>query len=121
MGFVSASWSERLLRIGVALSFLYPPINAWFDPYSWIGYFPSFVTDMIAPHGILVLHAFGIVEIVIALWILFGRNVRIPSYLAALMLLAIVFFNASQFTVLFRDVAIALMAIALALYPRSHA
>ena len=102
-----------LLRVGVAFAFLYPPINALFDPYSWLGYFPTFM------HGILpdalLLHGFGAVEVALALWILSGRNIFLPSAAATLMLLAIVLFNLQDFQVVFRDVSLAAMAAALAL------
>ena len=113
------SLAEWMLRAGLALSFLYPPIDAWGDAYSWIGYFPALLTDLVAPHGIVLLHLFGVVEIVLALWILVGKNVRLPALIAALLLLAIVVFNLPQMQVLFRDLTIALMAVALAYFPRS--
>ena len=108
------SGAQWLLRLALAGSFLYPPVSALTDPYAWVGYFPSFLTDLVAPHGIWLLLAFGVVEVGLALWILFGSRVRIPALIMAGMLLAIVCFNLSQFPVLFRDVAIALVAISLA-------
>ena len=70
----------------------------------------------------LMLHAFGIVEVSIALWILFGKNIFIPSVLAGVTLMAIVLFNSPQFLVIFRDVSIALAAFALAYQhkPQTH-
>ena len=106
--------SELLLRVGVAFSFLYPPIAALSDPYSWIGYFPAFFMDFVGPHSIALLHVFGIVEVILAVWILFGKRIFIPSVLAAILLLAIVSLNQPQFPILFRDISIALMAFALA-------
>jgi uncharacterized membrane protein YphA (DoxX/SURF4 family) len=104
--------ANLLLRIGVAFAFLYPPINALIDPYSWIGYFPKFL------HGVLpdmvLLHGFGVVEVLLALWVLSGKKIFWPSLIATLMLVAIVFFNLPNFQVLFRDIAIAFMSAALA-------
>ncbi len=106
----------HFLRVGVAFAFLYPPINALSDPDSWIGYFPNFITSLpIDP--LLLLHSFGALEVIIALWILSGWKIRIPSIIAAVMLIAIVVFNGAQFPVLFRDVSIALAALALAFLP----
>ncbi len=109
------SLSEWFLRIGIAFAFLYPPIDALTDPYSWIGYFPSFITDFVAPHSMLLLHAFGVVEVLLALWILLGKRIWIPCLVAVVMLAAIILFNIPQFPVLFRDVSIAFMAAALGL------
>lgn len=108
-----ARFAYLLLRIGLAFAFLYPPINALGDPNSWIGYFPQFTRGYV-PEEIL-LHAFGIVEVLLALWILSGWKIFIPSLIAAMILVVIVFFNASQFQILFRDLSIAAMALALAI------
>lgn len=108
--------SERstnlLLRVGVAFAFLYPAIDALFDPYSWLGYFPKFM------HGILpdmlLLHSFGAVEVFLAIWILSGRKIFLPSVVATIMLAAIILFNLQDFQIVFRDVSIAMMSAALA-------
>lgn len=101
---------QLLLRLAVAFSFAYPPIAALFEPDSWIGYFPAFI-----PASLTLLHVFGALEIAIALWIVFGKRIHIPSILAALILGAIVVLNGAQFDILFRDISIAMAALALAL------
>ena len=102
-----------LLRASIAFAFLYPPSNALFDPYTWLGYFPKFM------HGILpdafLLHGFGAIEVALALWILSGKNIFIPSAAATLMLLAIVLFNLQDFQIVFRDISLAAVSAALAL------
>lgn len=104
------------LRIGVAFAFLYPPLRAIYDPVSWLGYFPHLLTSL--PIDTLVLlHGFGAIEIVLALWILSGRNIRIPAVLATLLLLVIVAFNWADIDIVFRDISIALMTLALAFWP----
>ena len=109
-----------LLRIGVAFAFIYPAVSAYFEPLSWIGFFPEFFRDTFISETLL-LHLFGISEIAIALWILIGRNILIPSVLAALYLFLIVVFNLSSLDILFRDIPIMLMAVALAvLHYKSH-
>lgn len=117
--------SEGLLRIAVAFAFLYPSIDALFDPASWLGYFPGIVTQAfhivsipLKLSDMVLLHGFGILEVLLALWVLFGKRVRIPALLMALILFIIVGFNldASNFSVLFRDVSIAFAALALAFF-----
>ncbi len=115
---IIADW---VIRVGLAFAFLYPPFNALGDPNSWIGYFPQFTRGII--DDTLLLHAFGVVEVVIALWILWGRYIFYPATAAFLMLVGIVVFNTSEFQVLFRDLSIAAMALYLAIqhYPKpSH-
>jgi hypothetical protein len=108
---------ELLLRAGIAFSLLYPPLSALQDPDSWIGYFPVFLLGLgIDP--LTLLHIFGAIEGVLALWILFGRRIFWPSMTTGVLLILIVVFNANQFPILFRDVSIALAAFALALMNR---
>jgi len=102
------------LRAGVAFAFLYPPIHAIWHPDIWIGYFPPFLFGYV-PDEVL-LHGFGIVEIIIALWILSGHKIFWPSLIAAAMLTGIVVFHWGSFEVLFRDASIAAAALALALF-----
>jgi len=104
------------LRIGLAFALLYPPVNALIDPSTWIGYFPAFTRGFVS--DVTLLHLFGAAEVVIAIWILSGWRIFWPSTVAAAMLIAIVVFNTSSFQVVFRDVSIAAMAIALALSDR---
>lgn len=104
---------DLLLRIGVAFAFLYPPISALFNPFAWIGYLPSFMLDIAGGYDIALLHIFGGFEILIGLWVLFGRNIFIPSIVATVSLLLIVLFNTTQMDVLFRDLSIALMSFSL--------
>jgi hypothetical protein len=103
---------DWLLRIGVALAFLYPPLNALSNPYSWLGYFPGFVRGFVP--DMVLLHGFGVVEVIIALWILSGKKIFWPSVAAALLLVLIVGFNMTGFEVVFRDLSIAAAAAALA-------
>jgi uncharacterized membrane protein YphA (DoxX/SURF4 family) len=104
--------AQIALRIGVAFAFLYPPLNALADPNAWIGYFPPFVKGYVSDE--LLLHAFGVLEVVIALWVLSGWRIFLPSVVATAMLMGIVVFNLNNFQVLFRDLAIAAIPFALA-------
>jgi uncharacterized membrane protein YphA (DoxX/SURF4 family) len=116
---------EALLRIAVAFAFLYPPIDALFEPAAWLGYFPSFITNAfhtiaipLKLSDVVLLHGFGLLEVALAVWVLVGRRIRIPALIMAALLFVIVGFNLdpSNFSVLFRDVSIAFAALALAFY-----
>ena len=108
--------ANLILRIGLAFAFLYPPWNALSNPESWIAYFPPFMRGIV-PDAVL-LHSFRALQILIALWILSGWRIFWPSLAAAAILLAIIVFDFSNFEVIFRDVAIATIAIALAVQNR---
>lgn len=100
------------MRVALAFAFIFPAVNALFDPSAWIGYFPTFVHGIV-PDEVL-LHTFGAIEIILALWVLSGWKIAFPSLVMAGMLVAIVAFNPSQFQILFRDLSIAVAAIGLA-------
>lgn len=110
-----------LLRSALAFTFGYAAIAAYLDPVSWAAYLPDAV-ELLPISKITLLHAFGVVELVIACWLLSGVRVVIPAALAAILLLGIVFSNLPLFEVLFRDLALAGAATSLALieYERSR-
>ena len=113
--------TQLLLRFGVAFAFLYPPIAAYFDPFAWIGFFPDFVRDALG-NDTLLLHLFGAAEVIIGVWILSGYKIFFPSLAATLMLAGIILFNWASMDIIFRDIAILAMSLALAVwsYPRQR-
>jgi hypothetical protein len=115
-------FSGLLLRLSLAFAFLYPPIAAWSDPFTWLGYIPHFVTQLWPLSNLVLLHTFGVVEIVLALWLVWGRRAHIPAAVMCFLLLFIVVTNLDQLDVLFRDIALAGLALALALmyWPRQR-
>jgi hypothetical protein len=106
-----------VLRIGVAFVFVYPSIAAVQDPASWIGYFPMFLRNMI-PMVPLSL-SFAAFELILAVWIISGKKIFLPSVVASLLLISIVAFNIEKFPTLFRNVAILSATIALAIHSYS--
>ncbi|MBI5457309.1 hypothetical protein HY971_01105 [Candidatus Kaiserbacteria bacterium] len=108
-----AHLANFVLRAGVAFAFLYPPIAAVFNPLDWIGYFPAFTRGYVP--DMVLLHGFGLVEVTLALWILWGKNIFWPSLAATAILLMIVITDRQDFVVVFRDLSIAATALALAL------
>ena len=112
--------SEKVLRIGLAFSFIYPAVSAWFNPFAWIGYFPPFMIEMAGEYSMLLLHTFGVTELLIGAWLIFGKRVFVPSAIAFVYLLGIIVFNLGQLDVIFRDVSIAAIAVALILSEREQ-
>lgn len=109
--------ANYILRLSVAFAFLYPPVDALLEPDAWIGYFPGAVQSFALAHGIpslALLHGFGLIEVIIALWILWGWRGWVPAVAAIVVLGAIVALDFSDFQILFRDVSIAAAALALA-------
>lgn len=110
--------TNLLIRIGVAFAFLYPPIDALFDPYSWLGYFPKFMHGIIP--DMVLLHSFGTIEILIAFWIISGKKIFLPSAIATFILTGIILFDIQDFQIVFRDIPIAIMSAVLAIDSWQH-
>ena len=104
---------STLLRLGVAFAFIYPAVAGFITPDDWVGFLPPFMLKIIP--GEILLPAFEIFEIVLGLLILFMKRPFIPAILAALVLLAIVVLNYKTMDIIFRDISILLMAVALAI------
>ncbi|MEK7208447.1 MAG: DoxX family membrane protein [Patescibacteria group bacterium] len=106
--------SSLLLRLALVFSFLYVAYGFWTNPNDWLGYIPAFVKNVGLPQDtlLLLLAAF---HIVLALWLLSGWRIFIPSLVAAVFLGSVVYFNQNQLDILFRDISLALVALALAL------
>lgn len=104
---------QIILRVGIALVFLYPAVAAWFEPIEWIGYLPDFVRALPLDE-LVILHIIGAGEVLLALWFLSGRALFIPSVLASVFVLLIMLTNLSQMSVLFRDIGVLTATLALA-------
>lgn len=106
-------YTQLLLRIGLAIVFLYASISSIKNPLTWIGYLPTFLRNGSTASATTILHIFSVYEIVLALWLLSGKYVRYAALLCAATLVGIVFSNSSLFAITFRDIALAFAALAL--------
>lgn len=103
-----------VLRLAIAFTFVYAGISGFINPSNWIGYFPTWlVLPGISAETLLIV--WGIFEILLGAWILFGRKIFIPSVIAALLLFGITALNFIQIEVLFRDIGLGLAALSLAI------
>ncbi|MBI2049194.1 MAG: hypothetical protein HYT29_02055 [Parcubacteria group bacterium] len=101
-----------LLRAGLAFAFAYAAFGLFLNPSAWIGFFPSFLLEVL-PQTVLVLGFFA-GELALAAWLLSGWRVRAAALFSAISLAGIALFNLSQMDIIFRDIALALAALALA-------
>ena len=101
-----------LLRIGLAVVFLYAAGGSVLAPNNWIGYFPRFLKEMI-PENILLM-GFSAFELGLGLWLLSGWKQFFAGTMAAVSLVGIVIFNLGAMDVVFRDLGLVFMALALA-------
>lgn len=106
-----------LLRGGLVFAFLYAATASFLHPTTFARYFPSFMPGAWATE---LLPAFAAYEVVLSALLLTNRFTYVASLLAAATLLVIVAVNPDAFEVLFRNVAIACAALALALQDRQQ-
>ena len=111
--------SERLpfwlLRAGLAFVLSYAAASSFFHPETFARYFPSFMPTQWATE---LLPAFAVWEMLLVVGLMTDRFTYPASMGAALTLVAIIVVNPNAFEVLFRNVAIACSALALAIQSR---
>lgn len=104
---------HMILKIALAYSLVRPAVAGFINPDAWIGFIPQFVSEIVPVTTFLII--FGVVEIILGLLIISMKDIFYPSILAGLLILSIILFNLSQSDIIFRDVAILGIVIALAL------
>lgn len=114
---LAAELPSWLLRAGLAFVFSYAAVSSFLRPTTFAKYFPSFV-----PHAwaLDLLPAFAAFELLLAVGFMTDRYSYVASLLAAATLVTIIVANPNAFEVLFRNVAIACTALALALQSRQE-
>lgn len=105
--------AKLLLRLGLALVFLYAAVGAALAPSAWIGYFPQFIRDSIPVPERVLLGLFSAYELLLALWVISGWKTFYAALVSALTILGIMVANFGLLEVIFRDVAIFFAALAL--------
>ena len=103
-----------ILRVGVAFVFVYAAVSAYLDPDSWIGYFPTFLQGVVSDS--LLLNSWGLVEIILAVWLISTKKPYIPSVLMTVALFGLIVSNLGALPIIFRDVAIMTTTLALSIW-----
>ena len=103
-----ASW---LLRIGLAVVFLYAAISSFQHPLEWVGFLPNFLAKAIAATTLI--KVFAVYELLLVVWLMSGKLLKYSALLCAVTLAGIVVTNQSQLITTFRDIGLAFMAVAL--------
>ena len=101
-----------LLRLGIASVFLYAAIAATIEPSNWVGYLPQFLRSIFPAQTLL--NLFSAYQVVLSLWLLWGKKLLYPSVLSVLTFIAIITANINQLDIVFRDIAILFAALSLA-------
>jgi hypothetical protein len=100
-----------LLRIGLALCFLYAAVGAFRQPEVWIGFVPHFATKFM--NAKTALDLISVFQIFVAGWLLTGKYLRLAALASVALLGGIVLFSLNTLLITFRDVGLLFMALAL--------
>lgn len=84
-------FSPVILRIGIALVFIWFGANQFTNTSAWIGYVPDYVIKALSMSAAAVVHLNGIFEIVFGALLLFGFYTRLAAFLLALHIIDITF------------------------------
>jgi hypothetical protein len=106
------SW---LLRVGLAFVLGYAATSSLLHPETFVGYLPSVLPGAWATE---LLPIFAVFETLLAVGLMTDRYAYLASMLAGVTMVAIIAMNPDAFDVLFRNVAIACGAFALAVQAR---
>ena len=106
------------LRAGLAVVFLYAGIASLISPENWVGFIPQFIQNNFPASILLIL--FSVYEISIGLWLLSNKKIFYASIVSSATIFLIIIFNFSVFDVVFRDIAILLMAISLVILSKGE-
>ena len=102
-----------ILRVALAVPFLFVAIDATLQPDAWIGFVPFFLRN-IFPEALL-LGAHSLMNLVLGVWLLSGWRTRYAAVLSALVLLTVIVTNLPSLDIIFRDIGLLLAAVSLAL------
>jgi hypothetical protein len=107
----NTSFAKWLLRIGIAFVYVYAAVEIYLHPDNFLKYVPKVILDYVQLD--LFLLVFGVLEIVLSVWLLSGWKGHYSSIISVVMIAGIVVFNPEYFQILFRNVAIGFGGLAL--------
>lgn len=103
---------ELLLRVGLAFSFIYVAISAFLTPTNWIGFIPGFFDQIVSRNTILNSHI--VFDLFLGFWLISNKKIYYAAIVSAISLAIITIFNLGALDIVFRDVSLFFMALALA-------
>jgi hypothetical protein len=87
---MSTKTADFMLRLGIAAVFLYAGVAAFLEP-SWTGVLPFGLFKIIPDPRML--KAFSVIELLLGIWLLWGRYLFYSALLSALILLGLMYNN----------------------------
>ena len=108
--------SYLILKLAVAFPLLYGAWSEYLRPKYWGAFVPVSLTHFVSIG--IILWIVSVLQVVVASWILFSHRPFAPALTTAIYLGLVVLFNARwgtvSFDIFYRDIAIALAALSLA-------
>jgi len=103
--------AATILRWGLAFVFFYAAVQTLRDPQGWIGYLPQFIAA--SSRATLILACFAVYELLLAVWLFWGKKLVWSSLFALATLALIALVNIQVLDLVFRDIGLAMAALAL--------
>jgi len=98
-----------LLRISLALVFLWFGISQLYAPLNWIGFVPTLLSSLYSVHVLVILN--GLVEVILGLMMIFGVYLRFASLLLGVHL-TMIGLSIGYMAVAVRDIGLGLAILA---------
>ncbi len=111
--FYNPTTASLLIRIGLAVVYLYAGIDAFRQPDLWIGFLPDFLLDLSPFSAKITLDLLSLAQIILAIWLLSGVYIKFAAVASAGFLLGIILSDPSAFIITFRDVPLVFASVAL--------
>lgn len=105
-----AKW---LLRLAVSVSLAYAAMAAFLNPIAWTGFIPAWIKQIIDAKAFL--FVFSAFEILLVLWLVYGKKLFLAAIVSAALIFLITIFNLNAMEIVFRDIGLGLAALALAI------
>jgi hypothetical protein len=109
--FGRAKLPSLLLRTGLVAVLLYAAFNSLKSPEDWVIYLPTVLTKTVSAFSLIKI--FAIYELGLALWLASGRHIKYAASLGAVTFTGMILSNLGLMTIVFRDVALIFMCLAL--------
>ena len=103
--------AATILRWGLAFVFFYAAVAALLNPADWVSFLPGPLAS--APYADLLLSVFSVYELILAVFLFWGKKVYWSSLLATITLAGIVVANFQATNIVFRDIGLAMSGLAL--------
>ncbi len=84
-------FSPVVLRIGIAVVFLWFGFDQFIHTKDWIGYVPQSISDMLSLSATTLVHINGVYEIIFGIALLLGFYTRLSAFMLAIHLLDITY------------------------------